>query len=101
LDTLRQFKFIYILFFLADILHSLAMLFKIFQLKFIDATIVGSIVRNEIAQICIMFNVDSYDLNVDVFNESTCYHFLRDYGRHDGYLRRLYSQVKGNMFYIF
>ena len=89
------------LYFLADILHSLAMLSKVFQLKFVDVTTVGSIVRTEVAQIRMMFIVDSCDLNVDVFNESTGYHVLPDYGPHGGYLKRLQSEVRGSMFHSF
>jgi len=77
------------------------MLSKIFQLKFVDVTIVGSIVCIEIAQIHMMFIVDSCDLNIDVFNESTSYHVLPNYGRDGGYLKRLQSQVRGNMFHSF
>jgi len=79
LDVLGQFKYIYILYFFANILHSLAMLSKIFQLKFVDVTTVGSIICSEIAQICMMFIIDSCDLNVDVLNESIGYHVLPNY----------------------
>ena len=48
-----------------------------------------------------MFIVDSYDLNTDVFNESTGYHVLLDYGPHGGYLKRLQSEVRGFMFHSF
>jgi hypothetical protein len=101
LEKLGQFKYIYILYFLADILHSLGMLSKVFQLKFVDVTTMGSIVRTEVAQICIMmFIVDSCDLNVDVFNESTSFHVLHDYGPHGGYLKRLQSEVRGSCFTV-
>ena len=49
LKKLGQFKYIYIMYFLANILHSLAMLSKVFQLKFVNVTTVGSIVRIEVA----------------------------------------------------
>ena len=101
LEKLDQFKYIYILYFFANILHSLAMLSKVFQLKFVDVTTVGNIVRTEVAQIRMMFIVDSYDLNVDVFNDSTGYHVLSDYGSHGGYLKRLQSEVRGFMFHSF
>ena len=52
---LKQFKYIYILYFLADILHSLPLLSKIFQNKFVDVTTIGSIVRTEITQIRMLF----------------------------------------------
>ena len=47
LEKLGQFKYIYILYVLGDILHSLAMLSKVFQLKFVNVITVGSIVRTE------------------------------------------------------
>ena len=87
LEKLNQYT--YILYFLAEILHSLAILSKVFQLKFVDITTVGNIVRTEVARIHMMFIVDSCDLNVDVFNESTSYHFLPDYGFHGRYLKML------------
>ena len=99
LEKLGQFKYIYILYFLVDILHLLAMLSKVFQLKFVNITTVGSIVRTEVVQIRIMFIVDSCDLNADVFNESTGYHILRDYGPYGGYLKKLQSEVRGFMFH--
>ena len=101
LEKLDQFKYIYNLYFLADILHSLAILSKVFQLKFVDVTTVGNIVRTEVAQIRMMFIVDSCDLNVDVFNDSTGYHVLPDYEPHGGYLKTLQSEVRGSMFHSF
>jgi hypothetical protein len=101
LEKLGQFKYIYILYFLADILHSLGMLSKVFQLKFVNVTTVGNIVHTEVAQIRIMFIVDSCYLNVDVFNDSTGYHVLPDYSLHGGYLKRLQFEVRGSMFHSF
>ena len=77
------------------------MLSKLFQLKFVDVTTVGSIVRIEMVQICMMFIVDSCDLNADVFNESISYHILSNYGPHGGYLNRLQSEIRDSMFHIF
>ena len=48
LKKLDQFKYIYILYFLVGILHSLAILSKVFQLKFMDGTIGRSIARTEV-----------------------------------------------------
>ena len=101
LEKLGQLKYFYILYFLVDILHSLAMLSKIFQMKFVDVITVGSIMRTEVAQICMMFIVDSYDLNADVFNEFIGYHVLLDYGPHGRYLKRLQSEVRVSMFHNF
>jgi hypothetical protein len=77
------------------------MLSKVFQLKFVDVTTVGSIVRIEVAQIRMMFIINSCDLNADVFNDSIGYHVLPDYGSHGGYLKRLQSEVRGFMFHNF
>ena len=77
------------------------MLSKVFQLKFVDVTIVENIVRTEVPQIRMMFIVDSCDLNVDVFNDSTGYHVLPDYGPHGGYLKRMQSEVRISMFHSF
>ena len=77
------------------------MLSKVFQLKFVDVTTVGSIVRTEVAQIRMMFIVDSCDLNADVFNDSIGFHVLRDYSPPSEYLKRLQSEVKGSMFHSF
>jgi hypothetical protein len=62
---------------------------------------VGIIVRIEVAQIRMMFIVDSCDLNAYVFNESSGYHILIDYGPHGGYLKRPQSEVRGSMFHNF
>ena len=59
-----------------------------------DVTIVGGIVRTEVAQIRMMFIVDYCDLNVDVFNDSTGFYVLHDYDPHGGYLKRLQSEVR-------
>ena len=80
--------YLYLIFF-ANILHLLAMLSKVFQLKFVDIITVESIVRTEVAQICMMFIVDYCDLNVGIFNESTGYHILSNYDHRGGYLKRL------------
>lgn len=101
LDKIGQFKYVYILYFLTDILHSLAMLSKVFQLKFVDVITIGSIVRTKVAQIRLLFIIDTCDLNADVFNESTGFHVLPDYGPDDGYLRRLQSKLRGSMFHEF
>ena len=101
LHKLGQFKFIYILFFLADILHSLAMLSKVFQNKFVDVSSIGSIIRSEIVQIRMLFIVESCDLNAATFNEDTGFHLLPEYGPHGGYLKRLQSEIRGKMFHGF
>jgi len=101
LAKLSQFKFIYILYFLVDILHSLALLSKVFQNKFVDVTTIGSIVRSEIAQIKMMFIVESTDLNASTFNEDIGYHVIPEYGPLGGQLRKLQSKIHGKMYYGF
>ena len=49
----------------------------------------------DVTQIRMMFIVNSFDLNVDVFNKSTSYHLLSDHG---GYLKRLDSEVRDPYF---
>ena len=68
---LRSFKYIYCLYFLADILHLLSMLSRIFQHKFVDVTTVGSVVKTDITQIRMLFIEETQDLNVTPFNEDT------------------------------
>jgi len=51
-----DFKFIYNLYFLVDILHMLSKLSKIFQSKLVDISTIGSIVKTEIVNIgCVSF----------------------------------------------
>ena len=52
---LRTFKYIYLLYFLADILYILSMLSRLFQNKFVDITTIGSVVKTDIAQIRMLF----------------------------------------------
>ena len=47
-EKLRDFKMLYCLHFLADILYCLSMLSKLFQAKFVDISSVGSVIRTEI-----------------------------------------------------
>ena len=47
-DKLRNFKYIYILYFLVDLLHDLTILSKIFQYKFVDAANIRSFVKKQI-----------------------------------------------------
>ena len=54
-SKLSNFKFIYILYFLADMLHMLSKLSKIFQSKVVSISSIGSIVKIKIASIRICF----------------------------------------------
>ena len=67
-DKLKEFKFIYVLYFLADILQMFDKLSKIFQCELVDISCLGSIVKSEIATIRMCFFVDVCDLNHETFN---------------------------------
>ena len=99
-EKLRSFKFIYILYFLADLLHGLSILCKIFQRKYVDTTILGSIVRNEIESIRLLYIMENTDLNECTFNESTCYHVIPSFGPPNGYLMRLSSEIREAKFHL-
>ena len=96
---LRNFKFIYCLYFLADILHSLSMLSRVFQYKFVDVSAVGSIIATEIAQLRMLFVTETADLNASTFNEETGYHILPDFGPDGGYMKRLSAEIRGARFH--
>ena len=96
---LRTFKYIYILYFLVDLLHSLAILFKVFQFKYVDVTTIGSLIRTMIESIRMLCVAKSIDLNQDTFNASVGYHVIPQYGRPSGYLQRLSSEIRGAKFH--
>jgi len=83
---LHDFKFIYILYFLADILHMLSKLSKIFQSKLVDISIISSIVKTEIANVRMCFLLNSYYLNQNTFNSSIGFHTFSEFGPPGGYL---------------
>ena len=56
-----------------------------------DITTIGNIMHTEVDQICMMFIVESCDLNVVVFNKSIGYQVLHNYSPHG---------VKNYVFYI-
>ena len=92
---LRTFKHIYYLYCLADILYGLLVLSKTFQYKHVDVSTVGALVKTEITSICMLFIIESTDLNASTFNEKTYYHIISDFGPHGGYLKRLSSKIRG------
>ena len=98
-SKLSNSKFIYILYFLADMLHMLSKLSKIFQRKVVDISSIGSIVKREIASIRMCFLVDSCDLNQDTFNPSTNFHVILEFGPLDGYLQRLPIEIWKSKFH--
>jgi hypothetical protein len=97
---LREFKFIYILYFLADILKILITLSKIFQSKLVDIPSIESIVKTKMASIRMCFLVDSCGLNQDTFNPSTSFHIIPEFGPPGGYLRHLPSEIRGSKFHM-
>lgn len=94
-----NFKFIYCLYFLADILHNLSTLSRLFLQKFVDISSIGSVVKTQVAELKMLYVTKSTNLNVDTFNESTWFHILPDSGPHGGYLKRLSSVIRGSKFH--
>ena len=68
---LHTFKFIYCLYFLANILHCLARLSKVFQHKFEDVSSIGSVIKTEVTSLRLMFITESTDLNAHTSKEDT------------------------------
>ena len=97
-EKLRNFKMLYCLHFLADILHCLSMLSKLFQAKFLDISSVESIIRTEITQIRMLLLDEQTDLNAVMFNEDTQYHVLPKFGPFGGYMRLFATQIRGFRF---
>jgi len=85
-NKLRIFKYIYYLYFLANILYSLSILSRTFQYKFVDVSNVGALVRFEITSIRMSFIIESTDLNEFTFNEDIGYHIIPSFGPLGGYL---------------
>jgi hypothetical protein len=83
---LSDFKFIYILYFFANILSMLANLSRVFQYKFFEVSSMGQIVKTEIALIDMCFLLDNCDLNRDTFNEFSGYHIIPEFEPPIGYL---------------
>ena len=98
-NKLSNFKFIYILYFVADMLHMLSKLSKIFQSKVVDISSIGSIIKTKITFIRMCFLVDSCDLNQDTFNPGTDFHVIPEFGPPGGYLQRLPTEIQGSKFH--
>ena len=92
---LKTFKYIYILYFLADLLYNLSVLFKVFQYKYVDVSTIGSLIKTHIESICMLYVVDSTDLNQDTFNANVGYHVILQYGPPSDYLHKLSSEITG------
>jgi len=54
-NKLRSVKMIYVIHFLADILHNLSLLCRVFENKFVDVSYIGSIIKIKITQIQMLF----------------------------------------------
>lgn len=64
----HTFNYIYVLYFMADILHVLFMLSFLFQNKLVDIIIISSVVKTVIVQIHTLFIEDTTDLNSETFD---------------------------------
>ena len=51
-----------------------------------DVTTIRSLIRTQIESICMLYVVDSIDLNQDTFNVDVDYHIIPQYGPPSGYL---------------
>ena len=96
---LRTFKFVYCLYFLADILHRLSRLSKVFQHKFVDVSSIGSVIRTGVTSLQLMFITDSTNMNAHTFNDDAGYHILLDFGPDEGFLKRLPSKICGSKYH--
>ena len=76
---LCTFKYVYILYFLKDILCILSKLSHSFWSKFVDI-IIGSMVKTDFAQIHMFFIEEITDLNSETFNKQSKYHILSEFG---------------------
>ena len=79
------------MYFIADILYSLALLSKVPQYKLVNATTIGSIIKTKIAQIRMLVIIEPSDLNANTFNEDTSYHVISEYGPLKGHLREAFE----------
>ncbi|KAL3689532.1 hypothetical protein R1sor_015841 [Riccia sorocarpa] len=93
---LRDFRMLYIIYFLADILSSIASLSKIFQKSNVDVSAVGALVSTTCTEIEMNYLLETTDLNAKDRDEVTGYHYLPDFGLPGGYLRRLQSELRGS-----
>jgi hypothetical protein len=62
-------------------------------------TTIGSVVKINIAQICMFFTEETLNLNSETFNEQTGCHILPEFGPQRRYLKRLSSEIRGGMFH--
>ena len=81
---LHTFKYIYVFYFLADILHVLSRLSRLFQSNVLDITTISSVVKTDIVQIHMFFIKETTDLNSKTFNEQTGCYILLKFGHQGG-----------------
>lgn len=81
------------MYFIANILHVLAVLSKVFQNKFVDIIIIDSIVRTYIAQIKMLFIVKPTYSNIVTINKNIGIHVILEYGLLGGHLRKVSSEI--------
>ena len=83
------------MYFLANLLHCLTILSRIFQYKFVNVTNIGSLVKTQNESICMLYVADNTDSNQETFNENYGYHVIPNHGPQGGYLQKLSAEIKG------
>jgi len=97
---LNNFKFIYVLYFLVDILYILSKLSRIFQINFLTfCLLIRSIVKTKITSIRLCFLIDYFDLNHDTFNSRVDFHVKFEFKPLPIYLRCLHRKTWGDKFH--
>lgn len=97
-SKVANFKFIYSIHFLVDILGYMNFLSKMFQMEFVDVTTVSGLVESEVCTIQLEFiedpiiDINSYQM------DSRGYPIIPDYGPKKGYLAALRGALKGNFY---
>jgi hypothetical protein len=46
-----------------------------------------------------LYVIESFDLNVNIYNESIGFHILSNFGPHRGYLRRFSLEIRGGKYH--
>jgi hypothetical protein len=58
LEKLKTFKYIYQMYFLANLLYNLVVLLKISQNKYVDVTNIGSFINIKVESICTLYAIE-------------------------------------------
>ncbi|KAL2608219.1 hypothetical protein R1flu_026792 [Riccia fluitans] len=98
-EKLFDFRILYILYFVVDILTSLNNLSQVFQHKLVDVSSIGGIVTVEVSAIRMLYLVDTIDINAFALSGVSGYHVLPEYGLEGGYMRRLSSELRDNLYH--